>query len=504
MGILCHRPYDLLPLFSLPLACSGLIVVTLAVCWMPNQVRRIMAAAKPKHDWTKSYFRAYMILLPFSDTFFYLSSVVNPLLYNVSSQQFRSVFGQVLRCRLTLPHANQEKHLRAHVASTMDSARSARRPLIFPAARRSSSSARANKVFLSTFHSEAKPESKPQELSCEAPEPNLEMKPANPATGNGFQEHEVWLLRKAGWTAKQHSLHESHVTFTRQYVRNCAPIGDRSGTPAWEEQPATEVSAKSWLCQAGLNSDYRWGQLASHLLPSRTHQNSSSTYSELIRIFSPAPRFFFTLSSLFPKELKEQIPLPTQDKRTPRRISGSRGGQARRTMQEGLTSPPAFSSVPRKGLSWGARWCWEAMAEGPRRSCSFSWAGARCKEGCCSSWCTPSSVSPGSRRTGTRPRRWGRLPTTHTTCGTWFLQQTRRSEVSLPAPGRGRSPSLKPATALPLTPPTAQNLGGSREILKVVSLSLQSPQPVQWRRQASFHLLLTVFLKATWDANTSE
>ena len=165
--------------------------MTLAVCWMPNQVRRIMAAAKPKHDWTKSYFRAYMILLPFSDTFFYLSSVVNPLLYNVSSQQFRSVFGQELRCQLTLPHANQEKHLRAHVASTMDSTRSARRPLIFPASQRSSSSARANMVFLSTFHSEAKPESKPQELGCESPEPNSERKPANPATRNGFQEHEV-------------------------------------------------------------------------------------------------------------------------------------------------------------------------------------------------------------------------------------------------------------------------------------------------------------------------
>ncbi|TEA31310.1 hypothetical protein DBR06_SOUSAS710067 [Sousa chinensis] len=168
-----------------------MIVVTLAVCWMPNQVRRIMAAARPKHDWTKSYFEAYMILLPFSDTFFYLSSVVNPLLYNVSSQQFRSVFGQVLRCRLTLPHANQEKRLRAHVASTTDGARSVRRPLIFLASRPNSSARRTNKVFLSTFQSEAKPEPKPQQLSCESPDPNSEVKPANPATENGFQEHEV-------------------------------------------------------------------------------------------------------------------------------------------------------------------------------------------------------------------------------------------------------------------------------------------------------------------------
>jgi G protein-coupled receptor 39 len=168
-----------------------LIVVTLAVCWMPNQIRRIMAAAKPKHDWTESYFRAYMILLPFSDTFFYLSSVVNPLLYNVSSQQFRRVFGQVLRCHLTLQHVNQEKRLRAHLSSTTDSARSARSPLIFLASQRHSSARRTNKVFLSTFQSQASPESEPHQLSLESSQPNSEMKPNNSATENGFQEHEV-------------------------------------------------------------------------------------------------------------------------------------------------------------------------------------------------------------------------------------------------------------------------------------------------------------------------
>ncbi|XP_036742446.2 G-protein coupled receptor 39 [Manis pentadactyla] len=168
-----------------------LIVVTLAVCWMPNQVRRIMAAAKPKHDWTRSYFRAYMTLLPFSDTFFYLSSVFNPLLYNVSSQQFRSVFRQVLCCHLTLRHVNQEKRLRAQAASTADSTRSARRALISVASRRSSSARRTNKVFLSTFQSEDKPEPQPQQLSLESSEPSSETKPANSAAENGFQEHEV-------------------------------------------------------------------------------------------------------------------------------------------------------------------------------------------------------------------------------------------------------------------------------------------------------------------------
>ncbi|KAL0625756.1 G-protein coupled receptor 39 [Plecturocebus cupreus] len=158
---------------------------------MPNQIRRIMAAAKPKHNWTRSYFRAYMILLPFSDTFFYLSSVINPLLYTVSSQQFRRVFVQVLCCRLSLQHVNHEKRLRAQALSTMDSARSAQRPLLFLASGRQSSARRTNKVFLSTFQSEAEPQSEPQPLSLESLETNSGAKPANAAAENGFPEHEV-------------------------------------------------------------------------------------------------------------------------------------------------------------------------------------------------------------------------------------------------------------------------------------------------------------------------
>lgn len=176
-----------------------LIVLTLAICWMPNQVRRIMAAARPKENWTRSYFRAYMTLLPFSDTFFYLSSVINPLLYNVSSRQFRAVFWQVLRCRLTLQHANQERRLRSlasssssAAASPTDSARS-RRPLLRLASRRSSSARTPRQVFLSTFQSqaEARPEAEAQPSSPESPEPQWETKPASSAAENGVQEHEV-------------------------------------------------------------------------------------------------------------------------------------------------------------------------------------------------------------------------------------------------------------------------------------------------------------------------
>lgn len=180
-------------LLSLP---AGLIIATLAVCWMPNQVRRIMAAAKPKQDWTVPYFRAYITLLPIADIFFYLSSVVNPLLYNVSSQQFRSVFLQVLRCRLRLQHANRERFLRATQSSGARSSRSLR-PLLLISSRRSSSTKGNAKVFLSTFQKEPTPGCSPQETGPAPPDPSLEEvsleSGSEPGQGtqNGLCEHQV-------------------------------------------------------------------------------------------------------------------------------------------------------------------------------------------------------------------------------------------------------------------------------------------------------------------------
>ncbi|NXA36093.1 GPR39 protein, partial [Eudromia elegans] len=170
----------------------GLIVATLAICWLPNQVRRIMAAAKPKQDWTVPYFRAYITLLPVADTFFYLSSVVNPLLYNVSSRQFRSVFVQVLRCRLTLEHANKERLRRARLGAAASSARSLR-PLIFRASGRRSSTKSTSRVFLSTFQGG----DKVQDARPGSPEPNEDgatqetsLEPSSEVQ-NGCCEHEM-------------------------------------------------------------------------------------------------------------------------------------------------------------------------------------------------------------------------------------------------------------------------------------------------------------------------
>lgn len=161
----------------------GLIVLTLAVCWMPNQALRIMAASMPKQEWSIRYFHIYMTLLPIADTFFYLSSVVNPLLYNISSKQFRDVFLQVLCCRLTLEHANKEKLRRIHLNSAASSA-NYRRPLM--SLKRNRSSRSSEKHVFSTFQSlsERRPNTQepPKESTTQTPKPSAR---------NGLCESEV-------------------------------------------------------------------------------------------------------------------------------------------------------------------------------------------------------------------------------------------------------------------------------------------------------------------------
>ncbi|KAM3851368.1 G-protein coupled receptor 39 [Vipera latastei] len=173
----------------------GLIVATLAICWLPNQVRRIMMAARPKQDWTVSYFRAYIILLPIADIFFYLSSVVNPLLYNISSQHFRKVFLQVLRCRLSIEHANKQKYLATSLNSGANINRS-KRPLIFASSRRKSSTKAAQKVSSNILQDEAEIDFSLSKQNPESLELNVRTMPLETSIDpslvnqNGICEHE--------------------------------------------------------------------------------------------------------------------------------------------------------------------------------------------------------------------------------------------------------------------------------------------------------------------------
>ncbi|XP_069838609.1 G-protein coupled receptor 39 [Dendropsophus ebraccatus] len=163
----------------------GLIVLTLALCWMPNQVLRIMVASMPKHEWTVPYFHAYRVLLPIADIFFYLSSVVNPLLYNISSKQFKDVFIQVLRCRLTLEHVNIEKLHRAHRISAASSTNH-KRPLISMSSKRRSTSTKK-----SSFRTFRGPPGQDASLVPMAPQQNHTEELAEVTPSNGINESQI-------------------------------------------------------------------------------------------------------------------------------------------------------------------------------------------------------------------------------------------------------------------------------------------------------------------------
>ncbi|OCT63211.1 G-protein coupled receptor 39 [Xenopus laevis] len=170
----------------------GLIVGTLALCWMPNQVLRIMAASTPKYEWSVKYFHIYMTLLPVADTFFYLSSVVNPLLYNISSKQFRAVFLQVLRCHLTIEHVNKERLLRAQQISAKNNA-SSKRPLILMSIRGSLSGRKTKEKTFNNFQAAGASDMplSSQEASWTEKEMKVESSGSKTSRPNGLCESEI-------------------------------------------------------------------------------------------------------------------------------------------------------------------------------------------------------------------------------------------------------------------------------------------------------------------------
>ncbi|XP_044154804.1 G-protein coupled receptor 39-like isoform X2 [Bufo gargarizans] len=70
----------------------GCIVAVLAVCWLPFQSRRLMTVLRSKDQWTETYYRSYITLQPITNSFYYLSACLTPLLYNLTSRSFRRAF----------------------------------------------------------------------------------------------------------------------------------------------------------------------------------------------------------------------------------------------------------------------------------------------------------------------------------------------------------------------------------------------------------------------------
>lgn len=83
---------------------SGWIVGVLAVCWLPFQARRLMTILRSKDQWTETYYRSYITLQPITNCFYYVSACLTPLLYNLTSRNFRRCFlHSISPCMRRLP-----------------------------------------------------------------------------------------------------------------------------------------------------------------------------------------------------------------------------------------------------------------------------------------------------------------------------------------------------------------------------------------------------------------
>ncbi|XP_044056105.1 neuromedin-U receptor 1 [Siniperca chuatsi] len=70
------------------------LVVVFGICWAPFHTDRLMWSFIS--DWTDNHLEVFQYVHIISGVFFYLSSAVNPILYNLMSTRFREMFKEVM------------------------------------------------------------------------------------------------------------------------------------------------------------------------------------------------------------------------------------------------------------------------------------------------------------------------------------------------------------------------------------------------------------------------
>ncbi|KAJ3586198.1 hypothetical protein NHX12_012598 [Muraenolepis orangiensis] len=85
------------------------VVIAFVVCWLPYHARRLMFCYVS--DWSDGLYDFYHYFYMLTNMLFYVSSAINPVLYNLVSANYRQVFLSTLRC-LCLPCRHQ-RHRRA-------------------------------------------------------------------------------------------------------------------------------------------------------------------------------------------------------------------------------------------------------------------------------------------------------------------------------------------------------------------------------------------------------
>ncbi|KAM4622751.1 neurotensin receptor type 1 [Discoglossus pictus] len=72
------------------------VVIAFVVCWLPYHARRLMFCYVPDDLWTDELHDFYHYFYMMTNVLFYVSSTVNPILYNLVSANFRQIFVSTL------------------------------------------------------------------------------------------------------------------------------------------------------------------------------------------------------------------------------------------------------------------------------------------------------------------------------------------------------------------------------------------------------------------------
>uniref|UniRef100_A0A8C0X4F5 Neurotensin receptor type 1 n=1 Tax=Castor canadensis TaxID=51338 RepID=A0A8C0X4F5_CASCN len=74
------------------------VVIAFVVCWLPYHVRRLMFCYISDEQWTPFLYDFYHYFYLLTNALFYISSTINPILYNLVSASFRQIFLSTLTC----------------------------------------------------------------------------------------------------------------------------------------------------------------------------------------------------------------------------------------------------------------------------------------------------------------------------------------------------------------------------------------------------------------------
>ncbi|XP_008063261.1 neurotensin receptor type 1 [Carlito syrichta] len=97
------------------------VVIAFVVCWLPYHVRRLMFCYISDEQWTPFLYDFYHYFYMMTNALFYVSSTINPILYNLVSANFRQVFLGTLACLCPMWRRQRRRPVLSRKANSVSS-----------------------------------------------------------------------------------------------------------------------------------------------------------------------------------------------------------------------------------------------------------------------------------------------------------------------------------------------------------------------------------------------